>query len=191
MKPIIAGVDEVGRGCWFGPVFACAVVLDKSLVNKLLEVGLTDSKQISPVKRRKLVPIIKSNAISWGLGQASANEIDVHGIRHATEKAMLRALQKLMQKPSLILVDGSLKLRLWEGQQRCIIKGDTKHPEISAASVIAKEARDELIRRIAVKFPYYGLEKHVGYGTKIHREALLRLGPTKLHRISFLKNVIC
>ena len=103
---------------------------------------------------------------------------------------MLRALQKLPKKPDFLLVDGSLLLRLWNGPQENIIKGDCKYPEISAASVIAKEARDELIKRLANSFPEYGLEKHVGYGTQLHKEAILKSGPTKLHRLSFLRKVL-
>ena len=92
--------------------------------------------------------------------------------------------------PKLVLVDGSLPLRLWQGPQRTLIRGESKSPEIAAASVIAKEARDVLIKRLAIKFPEYGLEKHVGYGTKIHRQALKDSGPTKLHRTSFLSRII-
>ncbi len=189
-QKIIAGVDEVGRGSWFGPVFAGAVVLSNTSTTKLIAEGLADSKTLTPRKRAHLVPIIKSQASSWGLGQASSKEIDELGIRRATETAMLRALQKLSHKPDLVLVDGSLPLRLWLGPQENIIKGDSKYAEISAASVIAKEARDELIKRLAKIFPEFGLEQHVGYGTKKHKGAILKQGPSRLHRISFLKKVL-
>ncbi len=190
MREEVAGVDEVGRGCLFGPVFASAVVLNKSAINLLRSAGLTDSKRLSPKKRATLVPLIKSASTAWSIGEASSHEIDNHGIRMATEQAMLRALQKLPTEPSLVLIDGSLPLRLWKGPQQNIIRGDSKFAEISAASVIAKEARDQLIKSMAKEFPEYGLDKHVGYGTKIHRDALILHGPTKLHRVSFLKKVL-
>ncbi len=186
---IIAGVDEVGRGCLFGPVFAGAVILSKLNAKKLKEEGLNDSKLLSHKKRAYLVPLIKSLSTGWGLGQASPNEIDKHGIRRATEIAMIRAIEKLSNLPNLILVDGNLPLSLWKGEQRNIVKGDIKFAEISAASVLAKESRDSLIKHLASLFPQYGLEKNVGYGTKRHIEALKLHGPTNLHRISFLKNI--
>ena len=103
---------------------------------------------------------------------------------------MLRALQRLPSRPELVLVDGTLPLRLWTGPQRTVVRGDSRSAAIAAASVIAKEARDALIRRLAVRFRGYGLEKHVGYGTALHREALLASGPTALHRRSFLTRLL-
>ncbi len=182
----IAGVDEVGRGCLFGPVFASAVILKPRSEKKLLEAGLKDSKELSRKQRIYLIPIIRDSAKDFALGQASSHEIDLWGIRRATELAMLRALQKLTIAPELVLVDGILPLRLWEGPQKCFAKGDKLFPSISAASVLAKEARDELIRRLAKKYMNYGLETNVGYGTNAHRKALIEQGPTKLHRKSFL-----
>ena len=110
-KYLIAGVDEVGKGCLFGPVFAGAVILSKTNESKLLSQGLKDSKKLSQRKRYKLVPLIKENSIAWSLGQASAREIDRIGIREATEKAMVRALEKFSSPPDLILVDGILPTR--------------------------------------------------------------------------------
>ena len=189
-----AGVDEVGRGCWFGPVFAAAVVLPAREAGSLGAAGLTDSKALSPRRRQELVPLIKQLASGWALGQASAAEIDGHGIRLATEWAMLRALQRLSgalgSEPPLVLVDGILPLRCWPGLQRCLVRGDSHSPAIAAASVIAKVARDALIGRLAERFPGYGLERHAGYGTALHRSALEQLGPTPLHRRSFLRNVL-
>ena len=127
---------------------------------------------------------------AWALGQASALEIDRLGIRRATELAMLRALQRLPRRPELLLVDGVLPLRLWPHPQQTIVRGDSSSAAIAAASVLAKEARDALIRRLADRYPDYGLERHAGYGTAIHRQAVLRLGPTTLHRSSFLKKVL-
>ena len=190
MTKTIAGVDEVGKGCLFGPVFAGAVVLNKDASDYLYSSGLTDSKALSSKKRAALVPLIKSSSSSWALGQASAKEIDCVGIRKATERAMLRALQRLSIQLDLIIVDGILPLRLWEGPQKTIIKGDSKFPEISAASVLAKEYRDNLIKRLAQKHNGYGLATNVGYGTKAHRERILEAGPTTLHRRSFLNKIL-
>lgn len=186
----VAGVDEVGRGCLFGPVFAAAVVLDRPAAEQLLRAGLTDSKKLSAKRRAALVPLIQSLCLASGLGQASAREIDACGIRVATERAMLRALQRLSQPPAMVLVDGNLPLRLWLGQQRTVVSGDSRSAAIAAASVLAKEARDALIRRLSERFPGYGLERHAGYGTAQHRQSLLASGPTPLHRYSFLKRLL-
>jgi ribonuclease HII len=187
----IAGVDEVGRGCWFGPVFAGAVILSASARSALAAAGLTDSKKLTARRRAQLVPLIQQQAESWALGQASAREIDQVGIRAATERAMLRALQRLSAPPpGLVLVDGVLPLRLWEGPQQTVVRGDSEHLEIAAASVLAKQARDALITRLAARYPAYGLERHAGYGTALHRAAVLEAGPTPLHRRSFLGKVL-
>ena len=187
---IIVGVDEVGRGSLFGPVFAGAVILNKSAENFLLEAGLKDSKKLSSSKRELLSRLIRKYAISWGLGQASNNTIDRLGIRDATELAMVRALQKIHKPFDVVLVDGILPIKIWKGEQKSIPKGDSLYPSISAASVIAKVNHDSLIRRIAKQFPDYELEKNVGYGTKSHRSGLKKLGATKLHRQSFLSKII-
>ena len=181
-----AGVDEVGRGCLFGPVFAAAVVLPLESLAPLAAAGLTDSKKLSPRQRARLVPQIRAHALAWALGQASAAEIDRHGIRPATERAMRRALSRLSAAPALVLVDGVLPLRGWEGPQLTLPQGDSRCAAIAAASVIAKEERDALLRRLALRFPGYGLERHAGYGTAQHRLALEHHGPTPLHRLSFL-----
>tara|TARA_B100000902_G_C27163644_1_gene840066 strand:+ start:309 stop:878 length:570 start_codon:yes stop_codon:yes gene_type:complete len=186
---MIAGVDEVGKGCLFGPVFAGAVILSKSHEKKLLSEGLKDSKKLSPRQRQNLVPLIKKNSTAWSIGQASAREIDNIGIREATEKAMLRALQKFSSPPDLILVDGILPIRLWQGKQKTQIRGESHFASIAAASVLAKESRDELIKRLARKYSFYGLEKNKGYGTEIHRRNLIKAGATKLHRKSFLSKL--
>ncbi|MFM8605985.1 MAG: ribonuclease HII [Cyanobium sp.] len=180
-----AGVDEVGRGALFGPVFAAAVVLPRSALAPLAAAGLTDSKKLSPRRRAALVPRIRAHALAWAIGQASAAEIDRHGIRPATERAMRRALTRLA-RPELVIVDGSLPLRGWSGAQITLVAGDSRCAAIAAASVLAKEERDALMRRLALRFPGYGLERHAGYGTLQHRSALEQLGPTPLHRLSFL-----
>ena len=153
-----AGVDEVGRGCLFGPVFAAAVVLSPGALKPLARAGLTDSKRLTPQRREALVAPIQAQALDWALGQASAAEIDRWGIRRATELAMLRALQRLARVPRLVLVDGVLPLRGWHGPQRTLVRGDSRCAAIAAASVLAKQERDGLMRRLAVRFPGYGLE---------------------------------
>ena len=151
--------------------------------------GLKDSKKLSHIQRQKLVPLIKRNSIAWSIGQASAREIDSIGIREATEKAMLRALEKFLSPPDLILVDGILPIRSWRGKQKTQVRGESHFPSIAAASVLAKEARDDLIKRLSKKFSLYGLEKNKGYGTEIHRKSLIQEGATKLHRTSFLSKL--
>jgi len=185
-KYLIAGVDEVGKGSLFGPVFAGAVILSKSNELKLLSEGLKDSKKLTFRQRANLVPLIKKNSIAWSLGQASAKEIDNFGIRIATERAMIRALEKFLSPPDLILVDGILPIRLWSGKQQTQVRGESHFPSIAAASVLAKEARDGLVKRLAWKYAFYELEKNKGYGTKKHRTHLINAGATKLHRKSFL-----
>ncbi len=189
IKSLIAGVDEVGKGCLFGPVFAGAVILSKSNELKLLSKGLKDSKKLNSRQRNTLVPLIKENSIAWSLGQSSAREIDSIGIRKATEKAMIRALEKFSSRPDLILVDGKLPIRLWHGKQQTQIQGESHFPSIAAASVLAKEARDELIKRLAKEYTLYGLEKNKGYGTEFHRTNLTKVGSSKLHRRSFLSKL--
>ena len=188
-KSLIAGVDEVGRGCLFGPVFAGAVILSKSNELKLLNKGLKDSKKLNSRQRNNLVPLIKENSIAWSLGQASAREIDTIGIRNATEKAMVRALEKFLSPPDLILVDGILPIRLWSGKQQTQVCGESHFTSIAAASVLAKEARDQLIKRLALKYSFYELEKNKGYGTKYHRAQLIKVGASNLHRKSFLSKL--
>ncbi len=185
----IAGIDEVGRGCLFGPVFASAVILTQTAGENLRSAGLKDSKQLTHKKRASLVPLIHGLSKSWGLGQASAREIDFFGIRKATEKAMLRAIHRLHPCPDFVLIDGSLPLQLWKGKQKNLIRGENQSAAIAAASVLAKEARDEVIKRLSRKFINYGLETNVGYGTAFHRKALFKLGPTELHRVSFLSKI--
>jgi ribonuclease HII len=179
----------VGRGSLFGPVFAASVVLPERGLLPLARAGLTDSKKLTRRQRAVLVPLIHSQALAWSIGQASAAEVDRCGIRAATERAMHRALQKLGAAPRLLIVDGVLPLRGWAGEQITLVAGDSRCAAIAAASVLAKEERDALLRRLAPRFPGYGLEHHAGYGTALHRQAILRLGPTPLHRLSFLRSL--
>lgn len=185
-----AGVDEVGRGCLFGPVYAGAVVIAAEAIGPLQAQGLTDSKKLSSRLRAALVPLIQQAVTAWAIGQAGAGEIDRLGIRGATERAMLRALARLPHPPSLLLVDGVLPLRGWAGEQRTLVGGDLRNAAIAAASVLAKEARDGRMRQLALRYPGYGLERHMGYGTEAHRQAILRLGITPLHRRSFLSRLM-
>ena len=189
-KSETAGVDEVGKGSLFGPVFAGAVLLDQNAEIALLNAGLTDSKILTSKRRALLVPLIKQEAQAWALGQASQKEIDLIGIRSATEKAMIRALEKLTKPLQMVLVDGVLPIRLWKGHQKTLVHGEKKCPAIAAASVLAKEARDALIKRLAENYPGYGLDTNVGYGSTFHRKALLEIGPASLHRKSFLSKII-
>ena len=186
----LAGVDEVGLGCLFGPVFAAACCLDGAALPLLAAAGVQDSKALKPIHRQKLLPVIHRLAVDLGLGQASAREIDEQGIRAAKELAMVRALQRLAKVPQLVLVDGNLKLRPWHNPQQTVVGGDRRCLTIACASIVAKEARDDLLRRLDRRFPGYGLASHKGYGTPRHREALKRLGPTPLHRLSFLGKIL-
>ena len=186
----IVGLDEVGRGCLFGPVFAGAVVLSEENARLLVSEGLTDSKKASKFLRLKLCTLIKKLSIFWSIGQSSAREIDQFGIRYATELAMIRALDKSSFSPEKVLVVGNLPIRKWIGPQSTLINGDNLSPAIAAASIIAKESRDSLLRRLECSFPGYGLSKNVGYGTFQHRQAILSLGTTKLHRFTFLRRIL-
>ena len=187
---IVIGVDEVGRGSLFGPVFAGAITLNKKDETLLIDNGLKDSKKLSHKKRNMLAKIILSNNLDFGLGQASHKEIDDIGIRGATELAMIRALQKVNQQYEMVLVDGILPIRNWKGNQRTVVKGDSIYACISAASVLAKVKRDALITRLAIRFPQYELERNFGYGTEYHRKALIRIGSSSLHQKSFLNKII-
>ena len=181
------GVDEVGRGAVFGPVFSGAVVLPYENFLTLKKLGVKDSKKLTPKKREFLVPHIISLSTDYGVGQSSVREIDQYGIRSATELAMIRAIKKLSYVPSEILIDGPLSLRPWEGIQRNVIAGDSKFISIAAASIIAKVCRDKLMERLEKKYSGYLIFKNKGYGTKEHLLSIKSNGITKLHRKNFLK----
>ena len=180
------GIDEVGRGAVFGPIFSAAVVLTKKNGLILKQLGVNDSKKLTPKKRKSLLPKIIALSSDYSLGQCSVREIDQLGIRYATELSMIRAIKKLKNNPSEVLIDGPLSLRLWKGSQRNIISGDSKFTSIAAASIIAKVTRDLLMERLEKKFPGYLLYKNKGYGTKEHLSILKATGVTELHRKSFL-----
>ena len=176
----IAGVDEVGRGSLIGPVYAAAVILNKSINKKLLK----DSKSLRKNKREFLAKYIKKNSI-WATGKASVSEIEKINILHASLLAMERAIKKLKKKPTLILVDGNKTPNLKNYKLQSVIKGDQKIPSISAASIIAKVKRDRIIAKLSKKFKGYHWDQNFGYGTKQHLKAIKHLGTTCHHRKTF------
>tara|TARA_A100000164_G_C21746553_1_gene694890 strand:- start:136 stop:717 length:582 start_codon:yes stop_codon:yes gene_type:complete len=180
------GIDEVGRGAVFGPVFSAAVVLNEKNGLALKKLGVKDSKKLTSKKRNFLLPKIIALSSDYSFGQSSVREIDQLGIRYATELSMIRAIKKLKDNPSELIIDGPLSLRLWNGQQRNIISGDSKFTSIAAASIIAKVTRDFLMEELEKKYPGYFIFKNKGYGTKEHFSSLKTNGITNLHRKSFL-----
>lgn len=182
---LIAGVDEVGRGALFGPVVAAAVVLPVSLIPNLKEMGVKDSKQLSPKTRTRLALQIQQLALSTGVGYATVKEIDRLNILQASLLAMKRSVLKLSVQPTLCLVDGKQKIPDLLLQQKTLIRGDRRSPLIAAASIIAKVWRDESIVRLSRQYPEYDLAANKGYGTQKHRLALQQYGATVQHRRSF------
>ncbi len=177
---IIAGVDEVGRGSLIGPVYAAAVILNKSINRKLLK----DSKNLTKSKRELLSKYIKKNSI-WSIGKASLKEIESINILNASLLAMKRAIKKLKRKPTLVLIDGNRLPDIKNYNLKSIIKGDQKVPSISAASIIAKVTRDRMITNLGKKFTGYYWDQNYGYGTKQHLRAIKNLGITSQHRKTF------
>ena len=186
---IEVGIDEVGRGCIFGPVFSSVVVLTLENNHLLKKLGIDDSKKLSAKKRNLLFPKILELSKDWGIGQSSVREIDQYGIRHATELSMMRAIYKLKLSPSKIYIDGRLPLSLWKGKQENIIKGDSKLTSIAAASILAKVKRDSLMIRLEEKYKGYVICKNKGYGTSDHFLSIAHLGITNMHRKSFIKKL--
>ena len=180
------GIDEVGRGAIFGPIFSAAIVLTEKNGLTLKKLGVKDSKKLTPKKRKFLLPKIIELSSDYSLGQSSVREIDQLGIRYATELSMIRAIKKLKDHPSELMIDGPLSLRLWKGRQRNIISGDSKFTSIAAASIIAKVKRDFLMERLEDKYSGYFIFKNKGYGTKEHFSSLKANGISNLHRKSFL-----
>ena len=179
-KNKIAGIDEVGRGCLAGPVFAAAVILNPNVDKKLL----IDSKKISFKKRLILSEYIKKNSI-YAVGMANVKEINKLNILNASLLAMQRAIDKLSIKPSLVLIDGLFAPKKIKVKYKTIVKGDMKIPCISAASIVAKVSRDQFMTNISKKYPMYSWTKNFGYGTKKHLNALKKFGITKFHRKKF------
>lgn len=177
---IIAGVDEVGRGPLVGAVVTAAVILDP---NKPIE-GLMDSKKLTEKKRLLLAQQIKQNALAWSLGRAEAEEIDRLNILQASLLAMQRAVDNLTILPDFVLVDGN-RLPKWSYPSQAVVKGDSLVAEISAASILAKVARDEEMMLLDQRYPQYGFAQHKGYPTKLHLAKLAEFGPLPEHRTSF------
>jgi ribonuclease HII len=186
----IACIDEVGRGCLLGDVVACAIIMPKDVIIE----GVKDSKKLSPKKREKLYDIILEKCIAYGIGRIDAKQIDEINIKESTRLAMKMAVDNLMDKsgkkitPDYLLVDAE-KINI-NIPQNGIIKGDEKCHGISCASIIAKVYRDRLCMEWAEIFPGYNIEKHKGYGTKAHVEAIHKLGVTPIHRNTFLKKIL-
>ena len=178
--PFVCGVDEAGRGPLAGAVFAAAVILDPAHpIN-----GLADSKKLSAKRRTQLATTIKKQSLAWHVASASVEEIDRLNILQASLLAMRRAIEGLSSAPALILVDG-LHCPQVSIPARAIVKGDASEPSISAASILAKTARDSDMLALHEQYPAYGFKQHMGYPTPFHLEALMRLGPCAIHRRSF------
>ena len=182
---LICGIDEVGRGPWVGPVVAGAVILPKDC--DILYIN--DSKKLSEAKREELYEVIKEKAIAWAVGSASEKRIDEINILQATYEAMREAISKLDPKPELLLNDAVIIPGVSLPQVK-IIKGDAKSASIGAASIMAKVTRDRMMVEYDKLYPEYKFAQNKGYGTKDHIEALLKYGPTPIHRRSFIKNYV-
>ena len=182
MSRIIAGVDEVGRGCLAGPVVAAAVILPAERYNWIAEIK--DSKKLTAKKREQLADLITEHCL-WSIQDTSAYQIDDMNILQASLWTMKKAVETLSAIPDLVLVDGNHRIPGLEIPQETIIGGDTIHKAIGAASIIAKVSRDTWMRNVHLLYPMYGWDRNKGYGTAKHREAIMVYGPTPLHRRSF------
>ena len=185
MNVQVAGVDEVGRGALFGPVVAGAVILSEAQAKHLSELGVTDSKKISPQRRAILFDEIRESSIACAVGLASVAEIDRLNILQASLLAMKRSIARLSCTPTLCLIDGNKAIPNLDIPQETIIKGDESSLAIASASIIAKVWRDRLIIQMAQRFPQYDLASNKGYGTKKHRDAIHKWGASRYHRLSF------
>lgn len=182
---LVCGVDEAGRGPLAGPVCAAAVVLPKGLI---LE-GVNDSKKLTEKKREALFDVITEQALDWSVAFATVEEIEEINILNAAMLAMKRAVEELKNPVDFAIIDGNRKPPL-EIDCEAVVKGDAKSMSVAAASILAKVSRDRILRQYAVDYPQYGFEKHKGYGTKVHVEALKKYGPCEVHRPSFLKKIL-
>lgn len=181
----ICGVDEAGRGPLAGPVCAAAVILPDNMIID----GVNDSKKLTEKKREMLFDVIKESALAYSIAFATVEEIEEMNILNATMLAMKRAVDGLEIKADYGMIDGN-KLPPLDIPCECIVKGDAKSMSIAAASILAKVSRDRLCYEYAEKYPGYGFDKHKGYGTKLHTEAILKYGPCEIHRMSFLKKIL-
>lgn len=180
----VCGVDEAGRGPLAGPVCAAAVILPEGVIID----GVNDSKKLSEKKRESLFDVIREQALSYSIAYATVDEIEEINILNATMLAMRRAIDGLEIKADYAMIDGN-KIPPLDIDAECIVKGDAKSMSIACASILAKVSRDRLLYKYAEEYPMYGFDKHKGYGTKVHREAILKYGPCPYHRISFLKKL--
>jgi len=177
---IVCGVDEAGRGPLAGPVYAAAVILDP---RRPIE-GLRDSKKLTEARRDELAPLIREHALAWAIAECSCEEIDSINILQATMLAMRRAVEALQTLPTLALIDGN-RCPQMDVRAHAIVEGDDKVNAISAASILAKTARDAALVRLHGLYPQYGFDQHKGYGTPLHLERLRLHGPSPAHRRSF------
>lgn len=183
---VICGCDEAGAGPLAGPVYAAAVVLPFGVEIE----GLNDSKKLTEKKREELFPIIKEKALEWAVAWVDEKEIDATDILSARMKAMQMAINDLKTVPDYALIDGNRdhgRTASITTEHECIVKGDSSSASIAAASILAKVSRDHLMMEMAERYPQYHFEKHKGYGTKAHYEALAQYGPSPIHRLTFLK----
>lgn len=180
----VCGVDEAGRGPLAGPVCAAAVILPEGIIID----GVNDSKKLSEKKRESLFDVIREQALSYSIAYATVDEIEEINILNATMLAMRRAIDGLDIKADYAMIDGN-KIPPIDIDAECIVKGDAKSMSIACASILAKVSRDRLLYKYAEEYPMYGFDKHKGYGTKAHREAILKYGPCPYHRKSFLKKL--
>lgn len=178
---LVAGVDEVGRGCLAGPVYAAAVILPAALLTP--DIGLRDSKMVPKAKRASLAATIQQNA-HVGIGMASVTEIDAINILQAALLAMARAIDALPIKPDHCLIDGNKAPQI-DLPCTCVVKGDQRSRSIAAASIVAKTCRDAKMQQLHRAHPHYGWDQNAGYGTRQHLDALALVGPTPHHRMSF------
>ena len=181
----ICGVDEAGRGPLAGPVCAAAVILHKG---EIIE-GVNDSKKLTEKKREALYDVIKEKAVAYSIAFASVEEIEEMNILNATMVAMKRAVEGLKVPADYAMIDGN-KIPDLNIPAECVVKGDANSMSIAAASILAKVTRDRLCAEYETEYPQYGFAKHKGYGTKLHREMILKYGPCKIHRMSFLKKLL-
>ena len=181
---VICGVDEAGRGCLCGPVCAAAVILPDGYNSEYLN----DSKKLSPKRREQMFDEITSVAVSYAVAFAEVEEIEKINILNAAMLAMRRAVSALNTPVDIALIDGNIA-RDFECKTRTVIKGDSISPSIAAASILAKVSRDRLVVKLAELYPEYAFEKHKGYATREHIEAIRKYGPTPVHRLSFLKKI--
>lgn len=181
----IAGVDEAGRGPLAGPVYAAAVILGEDFFIE----GLNDSKKLSEKKREELFDIICEKAVAYNIYSVDEKRIDEINILNATHEAMNGAVNGLSVRPDYVLIDGN-SIKGMELPHETVVKGDAKSVSIAAASILAKVSRDRFICKMAEKYPEYGFEKHKGYGTAAHNEAILKYGPCPIHRRTFLKKLL-